>query len=172
MMAETATQPLVELWRRQIEEGTQAWLRMIGQTVDPDAFWRPFMDQSMAAWSKLMTEGAVSPDLMAQWKQFLDLWIAAWSRLLEQAMSTETFARAMGAQLEVFLLAAGPVKRVAGQQVAAGLTALGMPSRSQVVGLAEQLVQLEEKVDRLEDRLEVILKRLNELGAGAKAERP
>lgn len=172
-MAETPSQQIFDLWKKQLDEGAQAWLKMLGQgqPVDPQAFWRPFMDQSMAAWSKVMTQGAASPDLMAQWKQFVDQWIAAWSKVLEQAMSTETFAQALGKQLEGFLNAAGPVKKAAEQQLEAGLSALGVPSRSQVVGLARQMVQLEEKVDGLEDRLDAILKRLNELGAAAKTGR-
>jgi hypothetical protein len=172
-MADNPSQQLLELWQKQMQEGTQAWLKMLGQgqPTDPQAFWRPFMDQSMAAWSKAMTQGASSPDLMAQWKQFLDQWIAAWARVLEQAMSTEVFAQAMGKQLESFLAIANPVKKAAEQQVEAGLAAFGVPSRSQVVGLASQLVQLEEKVEGLEDRLDAILKRLNELGPRARAER-
>src|SRR5262245_16679109 len=172
-MTQTSGQQLFDMWKKQVEEGSQAWLRMLGQgqTVDPQAFWRPFMDQSMAAWSKVMTQGAPSPDLMTQWKQFLDQWIAAWAKVLEQAMSTETFAQAMGKQLEGFLQAAGPAKKAAEQQIETSLAALGVPSRSQVVGLAWQLVQLEEKVDGLEERLDAILKRLNELGTGPKAER-
>ncbi|PYO36733.1 MAG: hypothetical protein DMD86_04230, partial [Candidatus Rokuibacteriota bacterium] len=79
--------------------------------------------------------------------------------------------QAMGKQLEGFLNTAGPAKKAAEQQVEAALYALGVPSRSQVVGLAWQLVQLEEKVDGLEDRLDAILKRLNELGTSVKAER-
>jgi polyhydroxyalkanoate synthesis regulator phasin len=172
-MGEIPSQQLFDLWKKQVEEGAQTWLKMLGSgpPADPQAFWRPFMDQGMAAWSKVMTQGTVSPDLMTQWKQFLDQWIAAWSKVLEQAMGTETFAQAMGKQLESFLKAAGPVKKAAEQQVETALSALGVPSRSQMVGLAGQLVQLEEKVDGLEDRLDAILKRLNELGASAKAER-
>jgi poly(hydroxyalkanoate) synthase III subunit E len=172
-MADNPSQQLFELWRKQIDEGTQTWLKMLGQgqPTDPQSFWRPFMDQGMAAWSKVMTQGAPSPDLMAQWKQFLDQWIAAWSRVLEQAMSTEVFAQAMGKQLEGFLAVSGPMKKAAEQQVEAGLAALGLPSRSQVVALAAQVVQLEDKVDGLDDRLDAIVKRLNELGAKAKTER-
>jgi len=70
-----------------------------------------------------------------------------------------------------FLTTAGPAKKAAEQQVEAGLSALGLPSRRQVVDMARQIVQLEEKVDGLEDRLDAILKRLNELGTLAKAER-
>jgi hypothetical protein len=172
-MAETSTQQLFDLWRKQVEEGAQAWLRMVGQgqPVDPQAFWRPFMDQSMAGWSKVMSQGAASPDLMSQWKQFLDQWIAAWAKVLEQAMSTEVFAQAMGKQLEGFLNAAAPARKAAEQQIETGLAAFGVPSRSQVIGLASQLIQLEEKVDRLEDRLDAILKHLNDLAPAGKAQR-
>ncbi len=172
-MADNPSQQLFDMWRKQAEEGGQAWLKMLGQNqaVDPQAFWRPFMDQGMAAWSKVMTQGAPSPDLLAQWKQFIDQWIAAWSKVLEQAMGTEPFARAMGKQMEGFLAASGPVKKAAEQHTDAALSALGLPSRTQVVSLASQIVQLEDKVDGLEDRLDAILKRLNELTAASKAPR-
>jgi hypothetical protein len=161
-MAETGSQQLFDLWKKQVEEGSQAWLKMLGQgqPADPQSFWRPFMDQ-----------GAPSADLMAQWKQFLDQWIAAWSKVLEQAMGTETFAQAMGKQMESFLNTAGPAKKAAEQQIEAGLAGLGLPSRSQVVGLASQLVHLEDKVERIEDRLDMVLRQLQDLGAAVRRER-
>ena len=172
-MAETGGQPLFDLWKKQVEEGSQAWLRTLGQgqPADPQSFWRPFMDQGMAAWSKLMTQGPPSADLMGQWKQFLDQWIAAWSKVLEQAMGTETFAQAMGKQMESFLNTSGPAKKAAEQQIDAGLAGLGLPSRSQVIGVAAQIVQLEDKVDGLEDRLDAVAKELRELTAAVKAAR-
>src|SRR5690349_3255811 len=155
-MADNTSQQLLDMWKRQVEEGTQAWLRMMGQgpaaaapAMDPQAFWRPFMDQGMAAWSKVMTQGsAPSPDLMAQWKQFLDQWIAAWSRVLEQAMGTETFARMMGKQLEGFLNASGPAKKAAEQQIDASLAGLGIASRAQVVALARHVRSEERRVGK------------------------
>jgi polyhydroxyalkanoate synthesis regulator phasin len=172
-MAQTGSQQLFDLWKKQVEEGSQAWLKMLGQgqPADPQSFWRPFMDQGMAAWSKVMTQGAPSADLMTQWKQFLDQWIAAWSKVLEQAMGTETFAQAMAKQMESFLNTAGPVKKAAEQQIETGLAGLGLPSRSQVVGLAAQLVQLEDKVEGLEDRLDAVMKQLQDLGAAVRRER-
>src|SRR5512144_1993389 len=171
MMADNPTQQLFDLWKKQTEDAGQAWLKMLGQgqTADPQAFWRPFMDQGMAAWSKLMTQGPPSADLMAQWKQFLDQWIAAWSKVLEQAMGTDTFAQALGKQLEGFLNTSGPVKKAAEQQIEVGLAGLGLPSRVQVVALASQLVHLEEKVEGLEDRLDELLKHVRELAAGKAA---
>ena len=165
-MANTAGTDLMEMWRRQIDEGTQAWLRMVGQppmagvppALDPQAFWKPFMDQGIAAWSKVMTQGPASPELMTQWKQFLDQWIAAWSRVLEQAMGTDTFARMMGKQLEGFLNASGPAKKAAEQQIDASLAGLGIASRAQVVALARHLAQVEEKLDGLEDKIDRLLR--------------
>jgi hypothetical protein len=173
MAEEDPSQQLFDLWKKQAEDAGQAWLKMLGQeqSVDPQAFWRPFMDQGMAAWGKVMTQGTTSPDLMAQWKQFLEQWIAAWAKVLEQAMSTETFAQAMGKQLESFLGVAGPAKKAAEQQIESALSALGVPSRGQVVGLASQLIQLEDKVEGLEDRLDTILKQLGELSSALRAER-
>lgn len=159
-MAQTAAEQLFDLWKKQVEEGSQAWLRALGQgqPADPQSFWRPFMDQSMAAWSKVMTQGTPSPDLMAQWKQFLDQWIAAWSRVLEQAMGTDTFARMMGKQLEGFLNASGPAKKAAEQQIDASLAGLGIASRAQVVALARHVAQVEEKLDGLEDKIDRLLR--------------
>ena len=169
------TQQLMDMWKKQVEEGSQAWLRMLGapqaQPLDPQAFWRPFMDQGIAAWSRVMTQGQASPDLMAQWKQFLDQWIAAWSRVLEQTMGTEAFAQVLGRQLDASLNAAGPAKKAADQQIEASLASLGMASRAQVIAVAQHIAQLEEKIEGLEDRLDTILKRLTELGAAVKTVR-
>lgn len=178
-MADNTNQQLLDMWKRQVEEGTQAWLRMMGQAqaaapgpaMDPQAFWRPFMDQGMAAWSKVMTQGtAPSPDLMTQWKQFLDQWIAAWSRVLEQAMGTDNFAQLMGKQLETFLNVSAPIKKAAEQQIDASLAGLGIPSRGQVTALARHVAQVEEKIDALEDKVDRVLRRLD-AGASPRTER-
>jgi hypothetical protein len=177
-MADNPSQQLLDMWKRQVEEGTQAWLRMMGQaqaptlSMDPQAFWRPFMDQGMAAWSKVMTQGtAPSPDLMGQWKQFLDQWIAAWSRVLEQAMGTDSFAQLMGKQLEGFLNVSGPARKAAEQQIDVSLAGLGIPSRAQVTALARHVAQVEEKIDGLEDKLDRVLRRLNDAAGPARPER-
>ena len=164
MADQTGAQQLFDLWKKQVEEGTRAWLKMAGQgqSPDPQAFWRPFMDQGMQAWSKVMTQGQPSPDLMAQWKQFLDQWIAAWSKVLEQAM---------GKQLEGFLNQAGPAKKAAEQHIEATLAGLGVPSRSQVVGIAKHIISLEEKIDAVDDRIDTMLKRLEELTAAVRKDR-
>jgi hypothetical protein len=77
----------------------------------------------------------------------------------------------MGKQLEGFLNQAGPVKKAAEQHIEATLAGLGVPSRSQVVGIAKQIIALEEKIDGVDDRIDAMLKRLEELTAAVRKDR-
>ena len=170
-----AAQPFFDLWRKQFEEGTQAWTRMLSQTPapppDPFAFWRPILDQGLQNWAKLFATSPVSPELLSQWKQFLDQWIEAWSRVLGQAMNTEAFAQLMGRSLDQFLSVQAPLKKATEQSVDAALQTLNLASRSQLTSVAKQIVELEERVERVEDGLATVLTKLDQI-ATALASQP
>ena len=156
---------LFDLWKRQLEESTQAWSRLVSQTApapppDPTAFWRPVLDQGVQTWAKLFAQTPASPELVTQWKQFLDQWIESWSRVLGQSMGTEQFAKMMGQSLDQFLVAQAPAKKLVDQQVEQALQALNLPSRSQVTAVAKQIVELEDRIERLEDSIHAVLRRL------------
>ena len=157
---------LFEQWRKQVEEGAQAWTRLLNQsaapaaTPDPMAFWRPVLDQGVQTWAKLFAQTPATPELLTQWKQFLDQWIEAWSRVLGQAMGTDQFARLMGQSLDQVLVASAPAKKVVDQQIEQALQALNLPSRSQLTGVAKQIVELEERIERLEESISAKLRRL------------
>src|SRR5712692_10021419 len=169
-MADAASpNQLFELWRKQFEEGAQAWTRLVGQASatpapDPTAFWRPVLDQGVQTWAKLFAQTPTTPDLLTQWKQFLDQWIEAWSKVLGQTMGTEQFAKLMGQSLDQFLVAQAPAKKAVDQQVDQALQALNLPSRSQLTAVAKQIVELEERIERLEDLIAVALRRLTDKG--------
>jgi hypothetical protein len=165
-MADTSANQLFEIWKKQLEEGTQAWARLVTQTPaatppDPFSFWRPILDQGLQNWARLFAQSPASPELMAQWKQFLDQWIEAWSRILGQAMGTEHFAKLMGQSLDQFLVAQAPLKKAADQAIEQALQSLNLPSRSQLTGVAKQIVELEDRIERIEDMLGAVLRRLD-----------
>ena len=66
-----ASQQLFDLWKKQVDEGTQAWARLIGQsptpTPDPLSFWKPAMEHGLQTWARVFATTPVSPDLMSQW---------------------------------------------------------------------------------------------------------
>jgi len=154
-----------DMWRRQLEESTQAWTRMVSQAPpaappDPTAFWKPVLNQGLEQWARMFAQTPASPDLMVQWKQFLDQWIEAWSRVLGQAMNTESFAKLMGGSLENWLAAQAPLKKAGEQAVEQTLQGMNVASRTQLTSVAKQIVELEERLERVEDGIQAILKRL------------
>jgi hypothetical protein len=161
------TAQLFDTWRRQLEESTQAWTKMVGQMTptaappDPVAFWRPVLNQGLENWARMFAQTPASPDLAAQWKQFLDQWIEAWSRVLGQSMNTEAFAQMMGRSLEQTLAAQAPVKKAGEQALDQMLMNLNLASRTQLTGVAKQIVELEERLERVEDGVQAILRRLD-----------
>jgi hypothetical protein len=162
-----ASQQLFEAWRRQFEEGANAWARVLTQTPaappDPTRLWAPMMEQWVQAWARTFAQTPMSPDLLGQWKQFLDQSIEAWSRALGDAMHTDQFAQLLNRYLDQWLVAYGPMKKAAEQANDAALQVLNLASRSQVAGVARQIVELEERIERLEDAIGAVLKRLDQL---------
>jgi hypothetical protein len=163
--ATAATTQFFDMWRRQMEESTEAWSRMVSQAPptslpDPLTFWRPVLDQGVEQWARMFAQTPVSPDLAAQWKQFLDQWIEAWSRVLGQAMTTDGFAQTMGKSLEGWLVAQAPVKKAGEQAMEQTINALNLASRSQLTAVAKQIVELEERLERVEEGVQAILARL------------
>jgi polyhydroxyalkanoate synthesis regulator phasin len=164
--ATAASAQLFEVWRKQLEESTQAWTRMVSQaapapTPDPMAFWRPVLNNGLEQWARMFAQTPASPELSAQWKQFLDQWIEAWSRVLGQAMNTEAFASLMGKSLESMLAAQGPLKKQGEQAIEQAITTLNLASRSQLTAVAKQIIELEERLERVEDGVQAVLKRLD-----------
>jgi Poly(R)-hydroxyalkanoic acid synthase subunit (PHA_synth_III_E) len=164
-MTQNPVQDALEIWKKALDDGTQAWVRALGQAAPPQAapatadlsqFWRPILGQGLDLWQKAAAQGGVSPEFAQQWKAFLDQWIDAWSKALGQAMATEGFAQALGRYLDQTLAAQGPLRKGVEQYTEQAVRTLGLPSRSQVVGVASQLVSLEERIEGLEDRLDEI----------------
>jgi hypothetical protein len=159
-----AHQDLFEMWRKQLEDGAQAWSKLLSQpaaaapTADPMAFWRPMVEQWVQASARAFAQTPMSPDIMSQWKQFLDQSIEAWSRALGQTMHTEAFAQMLGKYLDQWLVTAAPLKKAAEQGIDQALQTLNLASRTQLTAVAKQIVELEERVERIEEAVNAVLR--------------
>lgn len=170
-----ATGQLFDIWKKQLDEGAQAWARLLSQSPaappDPTAFWRPMMDQWVQSWARIFAQTPMSPDVMGQWKQFLDQSIEAWSRAMGQAMNTDAFAQLLGRYLDQWLVAYAPARKLVDQSLEGALQTLNLASRTQLTGVARQIVELDERIERLEDAVNMLLRRLDDL-ARAPAREP
>src|SRR3989442_9632562 len=152
MVDSMPTQQLFDLWKKGLEDSTQAWSRLLTQSpaAPPDrtAFWKPVVEQWVQSWARTIAASPVSPDIAAQWKQFLDHSIEAWSRALGQAMNTDAFAQHLGRYLDQWLVTTAPVKKAADQQIESALQTLNMASRSQLTAVARPIGELGERAER------------------------
>lgn len=175
MTDDANAQALFETWRKQVEDGMQAWARTVAgapaaPTIDPSAFWRPLTEPVTAAWSALAAQGPVTPEVLARWKELLDQSIAAWSAALERAMGTEAFATALGAYVDRWLAHGAMVRTPAQQSMEGVLAALGVPSRAQLAAVVRAQAQIEELVAGVDERVRALSRQMDALFA-ALAER-
>ena len=65
-MSQDPVQNALDVWKKALEDGTQAWVRSLGQmqgaqasTGAPDfsQFWRPILGQGMDMWQKAAAQG-------------------------------------------------------------------------------------------------------------------
>jgi polyhydroxyalkanoic acid synthase PhaR subunit len=87
------------------------------------------------------------------WKPFQD----AWAKALSESVSSEDFAKAMGKSLDEYLQTYAPMRQQMEKLVERYLQQLNMPTRNEVISLAERLTNIEMRLDDLDAKLDDIL---------------
>jgi polyhydroxyalkanoic acid synthase PhaR subunit len=101
------------------------------------------------------------------WKPFQD----AWAKALSESVSSEDFAKAMGKYLDEYLQTYAPMRRQVERFVEAYLQQMNLPTRAEVVGLAERLANIEMRLDDLDAKLDEALDDLKVLRSAASKSR-
>ena len=98
----------------------------IPNPFDPFSFWRTTQSASLEAWSKAMIE----------------------------LVNTEAYAEATGRILDNYLAASVPMRKAVEQAMAQVLGQVNMPSRAEVLSLAERMTNIEMRLDDLDARFD------------------
>jgi hypothetical protein len=86
-----------------------------------------------------------------------DAYLDAVSKVMIESVNTEEYARASGAMLDGYLTALAPVREVLDKAMVVALEQLSLPSRQQVVSLAERFTNLEMRFDDLDAKLDRLI---------------
>jgi polyhydroxyalkanoic acid synthase PhaR subunit len=95
-------------------------------------------------------------DPFGAWRTTRDTYVEAWSKAMIDLVSTEAFSDAMGRSLDAYLTMSAPVRRVLETTMEQVLAQLNMPSRAEVVSLAERLTNIEMRLDDLDARFDAL----------------
>jgi hypothetical protein len=98
-------------------------------------------------------DGAM-PDPFAQMIHFYDTFSKSWSKVMSDSVASSSFAEAMGKQVESGLEAMTLWRRQVGDVFEQYLQQMSLPTRSQILSLAERLTNVEMALDDVNAKLD------------------
>ena len=87
-------------------------------------------------------------------KTIRDANMDAWSKMMIELVNTDAYARGTGEMLDAWLSNSAPFRKAIEAALTRALGNLNMPSRAEVIGLAERLTNIEMRLDDLDAKLE------------------
>jgi len=107
-----------------------------------------------------------STDPADSFRQLRDNYMDAWAKSMVEVVNTDAYAKATGALLDTYLSVSSPFRETMEKALVQTLAQLSMPSRADVVSLAERLTNLELKIDDIDAKLDQMV------GTRPRARRP
>jgi hypothetical protein len=80
----------------------------------------------------------------------------AWSKAMVDMVNTEAYAQATGTMLDTYLTVSAPFREALEKAMIKTLEQLAMPSRADVLSIAERMTNIEMRLDDLDAKLDAI----------------
>ena len=100
-------------------------------------------------------------DPMDPWRGMRDAYMDVWAKTMVDAVNSEAYAQASGAILDSYLTASSPFREAVEKTMLKVLEQMSMPSRADVVSLAERMTNVEMRLDDMDAKLDRILQQLS-----------
>ena len=97
-------------------------------------------------------------DPMEPWRGMRDAYLDTWSKSMVEMVNTEAYAQAAGAMLDTYLTVSTPFREAVEKAMLKTLEQLAMPSRADVVSIAERMTHIEMLLDDLDAKLDEMRK--------------
>ncbi|MEJ2262120.1 MAG: poly(R)-hydroxyalkanoic acid synthase subunit PhaE [Anaerolineales bacterium] len=101
-------------------------------------------------------------DPFAQMIQFYDAMSKSWAKAMSDAVTSESFAKSMAEQMESSMEVFSQMRRQMGEIMEKYLEQMNLPTRKEVVNVAERLTRLEMAIDDLDAKLNQVLDKLED----------
>jgi hypothetical protein len=108
-------------------------------------------------------------DPMGAWKSMRDANMDAWSKAMLQLVNSDAYAQSTATFLDSWLSTSAPFRKALEASLTHALAAANLPSRNDVISLAERLTNIEMRLDDLEVNLEEIRRAVTKTPAPRKA---
>jgi len=110
-------------------------------------------------------------DPMEPWRGMRDIYMDTWGKTMVDMVNSEAYAQASGAMLDSYLTVSAPFREAIEKAMLKTLEQLAMPSRADVVSIAERMTNIEMRLDDLDAKLDNIYRLIAQAGAAPRAQR-
>jgi polyhydroxyalkanoic acid synthase PhaR subunit len=104
-------------------------------------------------------------DPMDPWRGVRDVYMDAWAKTMVETVNSEAYAQATGTMLDTYLTVSAPFREALEKAMVKTLEQLSMPSRADVLSIAERMTNIEMRLDDLDAKLDAIHALLARAGA-------
>lgn len=111
-------------------------------------------------------------DPMEPWRGMRDAYLDAWAKSMVDTVNSEAYAQATGMMLDSYLSVSAPFREAVEKAMLKTLEQLSMPSRADVVSIAERMTNIEMRLDDMDAKLDNIQRLAAQPGAKASAAAP
>ena len=95
-------------------------------------------------------------DFMAPFQQMRDAYLDVWAKTMVETVNSEAYAMAAGGMLDAYLSVSAPFREAVEKAMLQALQQLSMPSRTDVIGMAERMTNVELRLDDMDAKLDRI----------------
>ena len=99
-----------------------------------------------------------------------DVYLDAWAKSMVDMVNTDAYAQATGTILDTYLTVSTPFREAVEKAMLKTLEQLAMPSRADVVSIAERMTNIEMRLDDLDAKLDVIRNLIASAGRASRME--
>ena len=97
-------------------------------------------------------------DPMEAFRGMRDAYLGAMAKSMVETVNTEGYAQATGQVLDTYLTMTGPAKEALDRSMLQALEQMSLPSRTDVLSLAERFTNMEMRIDDMDAKLDQLLK--------------
>src|SRR5580693_1550181 len=103
-------------------------------------------------------------DPMEPWRAARDIYMDAWGKTMVDLVNSEAYAQANGAMLDSYMTVSAPFREAVEKAMLKTLEQLAMPSRADILSIAERMTNIEMRLDDLDAKLDDIRRLIVQAG--------
>ncbi len=98
-------------------------------------------------------------DPLEPWRGMRDAYLDVWAKTMVDMVNSEAYSQATGTMLDTYLTMSAPFREAVEKAMLKTLEQLAMPTRNDIISIAERMTNIEMRLDDLDAKIDLLLAR-------------